>query len=224
MLKINGKEIKGFQYADGVHWYWGDKEVAVINELRREIEWCDRTFNFPIEVVNAIRDKIPTPDGQWIIEARRTSLSATQGNISIFVNNKDMDMHFEDKMERDENGNYVSTTPDSELGKFVYACLWHPYDEIYHYSDRFKSMFKPNWKDKGQKSNYKLLAQKYIRYGITWLNGEFDTYKGKTTVIEPEEDLTEKQLDELCNVIKEDSRVKMARVDSKYTIAIVFTC
>lgn len=148
MQKINGKEIKGFQCADGVHWYWGDKEVAVINELRREIEWCDRTFNFPTEVVNAIRDKIPTPDGQWIIEARRTSLSATQGNISIFVNNKDMDMHFEDKMELNENGNYVSTTPDSELGKFVYACLWHPLDEIYHYSDRFKRLFKPNWKDK----------------------------------------------------------------------------
>lgn len=98
MQKINGKEIKGFRYADGVHWYWGDKEVAVINELRREIEWCDRTFKFPTEVVNAIRDKISTPDGQWIIEARRTRLSATQGNISIFVNNKDMDMHFEDKI------------------------------------------------------------------------------------------------------------------------------
>ena len=68
MQKINRKEIKGFQYADGVHWYWGDKEVAVINELRREIEWCDRTFNFPTEVVNAIRDKIPTPDGQWIMQ------------------------------------------------------------------------------------------------------------------------------------------------------------
>lgn len=148
MQKINGKEIKGFQCADGVHWYWGDKEVAVINELRREIEWCDRTFNFPTEVVNVIRDKMPTPNGQWIIEARRTSLSATQGNISIFVNNKDMDMHFEDKMVLDENGNYVSTTPDSELGKFVYACLWHPLDEIYHYSDRFKRLFKPNWKDK----------------------------------------------------------------------------
>lgn len=148
MLKINGKEIKGFRYVDGVHWYWGDKEVAVINELRREIEWCDRTFNFPVEVINTIRDKIPTPDGQWIIEARRTSLSATQGNISIFVNSKDMDMHFEDKMELDENGKYVSTTPDSELGKFVYACLWHPLDETYHYSDRFKRLFKPNWKDK----------------------------------------------------------------------------
>lgn len=147
MLKIDGKEIKGFSYADGVHWYWGDKEVAVINELRREIEWCDRTFNFPTEVVNTIRDKIPTPDGQWIIEARRTNLSATQGNISIFVNNKDMDMHFEDKMELDKNGNYVSTTPDSELGEFVYACFWHSFDYLYHYSDRFKNLFKPNWRE-----------------------------------------------------------------------------
>ena len=51
-------------------------------------------------------------------------------------------------MKLDKNGNYVSTTPDSELGKFVYACLWHPLDETYHYSDRFKRLFKPNWKDK----------------------------------------------------------------------------
>lgn len=148
MKTIQGKEIKGYSCADGVHWYWGDKEVAVINELRREIEWCDRTFNFPTEVVNAIRDKIPTPDGQWIIEARRTRSSATQGSISIFVNNKDMDMYFEDKMELDDNENWTSTTPDSELGKFVYACLWHKYDNIMHYSDRFKRLFKPNWKDK----------------------------------------------------------------------------
>lgn len=146
-LKIEGKEIKGISYADGVHWYWGYKEVAVINELRREIEWCDRLFNFPDEVVNTIRNKIPIPAGQWIIEARRTKSSATQGNISIFVNNKDMDMHFEDKIECDDNGNYVSTISDNELGKFVYACLWHKYDDVYHYSDRFKSLFKPNWKD-----------------------------------------------------------------------------
>lgn len=147
MQKIKGKEIKGYSYADGVHWYWGDKEVAVINEIRREIEWCDRTFNYPNEVINAIRSKVPSPVGQWLIEARRTKLSATQGTISIFVNNKDMDMHFEDKMQHDKNGNYVSTTPDDELGSFVYACLWHKFDKIYHYSDRFKSLFKPNWKN-----------------------------------------------------------------------------
>lgn len=148
MQKINGKEIKGYSYADGVHWYWGNKEVAVINELKREIEWSNRTFNFPNEVVNAIRDKMPAQNGQWIIEARRTRSSATQGTISIFVNNKDIDIHFEDKMQLDKNGNYVSTTADNELGKFVYACLWHPLDYIYHYSDRFKSLFKPNWKNK----------------------------------------------------------------------------
>lgn len=148
MIKqIQGKEIKGYSYADGVHWYWGDKEVAVINELRREIEWCDRTFKFPQEVVDDIRSRIPVADGVWIIEARRTRSSATQGNISIFVNNKDMDMHFEDKMELDDNGNWVSTTPDEELGKFVYACLWHKYDNMMHYSDRFKSLFKPDWRN-----------------------------------------------------------------------------
>ena len=147
MKTIQGKEIKGYSYADGVHWYWGDKEVAVINELRREIEWCDRTFNFPQEVVDDIRNRIPEPVGMWIIEASRTRSSVTQGNISIFVNNKDMDMHFEDKMELDDNGNWVSTTPDDELGKFVYACLWHKYDNMMHYSDRFKSLFKPDWRN-----------------------------------------------------------------------------
>lgn len=147
MKTIQGKEIKGYSYADGVHWYWGDKEVAVINEQRREIEWCDRTFMFPKEVVEDIRSRIPQPANTWIIEARRTQSSATQGNISIFVNNKDMNMHFEDKMELDSEGNWVSTTPDNELGKFVYACLWHKYDNIYHYSDRFKSLFKPNWRN-----------------------------------------------------------------------------
>ena len=152
MKIIQGKEIKGYSYVDGVHWYWGDKEVAVINEHRREIEWCDRTFNFPQEVVDDIRNRIPVADGVWIIEARRTRSSATQGNISIFVNNKDMDMHFEDKMELDDNGNWVSTTPDDELGKFVYACLWHKLDEVLHYSHRFRKLFKPNW-DKDEMEN-----------------------------------------------------------------------
>lgn len=63
MEMINGKEIKGYSYADGVHWYWGDTEVAVINEYRREIEWCDRTFNFPKEVVDEIRNKMPDNPG-----------------------------------------------------------------------------------------------------------------------------------------------------------------
>ena len=145
MKTIQGKEIKGDRHADGVQWYWGDKEVAVINEKRREIEWCDRTFNFPKEVVEDIRNRIPTADGVWIIEARRKKQSATQGNIHIFVNNIYTGMTFEDKQEL-FNGEWKSTTPDDELGKFVYACLWHPLDSIYHYSDIFKDIFKPGWR------------------------------------------------------------------------------
>ena len=32
--------------------------------------------------------------------------------------------------------------------------------------------------------DYKLLAQKYIKYGIEWLESEFDTYKGMTTIMD----------------------------------------
>lgn len=146
MKIIQGKDIKGFRYADGVHWYWGDKEVAVINEIRREIEWCDRIFKFPKEVIDDIRSRIPTAAGKWIIEARRTKISATQGSISIFVNNEFTGMVFEDKIEMNENGDYVSVIPDEDLGRFVYSCLWHPMDKLYHYSDRFKDIFKPDWR------------------------------------------------------------------------------
>lgn len=145
MKTIQGKEIKGFSYADGVHWYWGDKEVAVINEKRREIEWCDRTFNFPQEVIDDIRNRIPVADGVWIIEARRNSQSVTQGTVSIFVNGKDMNMVFNDEKEL-VDGEWKSMTPDDKLGKFVYACLWHPLDSIYRYSDRFKDIFKSGWR------------------------------------------------------------------------------
>ena len=146
MKTIQGKEIKGYSYADGIHWYWGDKEVAVINEMRHEIEWCDRTFKFPKEVVDDIRNRIPIADGVWIIEARRTRQSTTQGSISIFVNSKDMNMHFKDDIEL-VNGEWKSVVPDEELGKYVYASLWHNHDDIYNYSDRFKTLFHPKWKE-----------------------------------------------------------------------------
>lgn len=138
-------KIVGYSYADGVHWHWNDKEVAVINN-RGEIEWCVRTYNLPEEVVAEIRNRVPRPSGTWLIEAKRNRQSVTQGTVSIYVNGKDMDMHFDDKMEL-KNGEWVSTTPDSEIGKFVYACLWHKLDNLYHYSERFKDIFKPNWRE-----------------------------------------------------------------------------
>lgn len=143
---VCGKEIKGFCYADGTHWFWGDTEVAVINEKRREIEWCNRIFKFPKEVVEKVRSKLPTTPGVWIIEARRVACSATGGNIHIFVNNNDMGMTFDDKYELAQDGNWHSMMSDEELGKCVYACLWHKYDNVYHYSDRFKDLFNPDWR------------------------------------------------------------------------------
>ncbi len=68
--------------------------------------------------------------------------------------------------------------------------------------------------------DYKLLAQKYIKYGIEWLDGEFDTYKGMTTIMETEENLNREQLEMLCDEIKKDTRVKMAMIDSEYECTI----
>ena len=72
--------------------------------------------------------------------------------------------------------------------------------------------------------DYKLLAKKYIKYGIKWLEGEFDTYKGMTNIMETEENLTGEQLRMLCDEIKKDTRVKMAMIESEheYTITIMF--
>jgi hypothetical protein len=143
---IKGKELVGLRFADGVHWHWGDTEVAVINEVYREIEWCDRVFKFPEEVVSAVRSKMPVQAGQWLIEARRNRISTTQGSICIFVNNQYMDMAFKDEYVL-VNGEYESINKDEDLGKFVYASLWHSHDSVYRYSDRFKSLFKPDWRD-----------------------------------------------------------------------------
>ena len=72
--------------------------------------------------------------------------------------------------------------------------------------------------------DYKALSDKYIEYGIEWLTGEFDIYKGMTTIIETEEDMTEAQLDILCKEIKKDNRIKMAMIESvkESTITIMF--
>ena len=65
--------------------------------------------------------------------------------------------------------------------------------------------------------DYKLL-------GIEWLESEFDTYKGMTTIMETEENLNGEQLRMLCDEIKKDTRVEMAMIESEheYTITIMF--
>jgi hypothetical protein len=72
--------------------------------------------------------------------------------------------------------------------------------------------------------DYKLLAQKYIKCGIEWLEDKFNTYEGMTTIMEAEEPLNEEQLEMLCEEIKKDSRVKTAMIDCVYnpTITVIF--
>lgn len=136
---IKGKPIKGYCFADGCHWYWGETEVAVIDDHTGEIEWCDRKFKFPDEVIQAIRERKPKPDATWIIEARRISHSATQGSIRLTINGKHLITFGDDKKLID--GEWQGR-PDSELGSLVCAAFWNPYDDLYHYSDRAKELFK----------------------------------------------------------------------------------
>lgn len=70
----------------------------------------------------------------------------------------------------------------------------------------------------------KKLSEKYINYGITWLNREFDDYKGLTTTITVDEELSSNQLLSLCAEIKKDKRVRVAIAEreERNTITIMF--
>lgn len=37
-MKVKGQKLKGYSYADGIHWHWGDTEIAVIDQVTSEIE------------------------------------------------------------------------------------------------------------------------------------------------------------------------------------------
>lgn len=146
MLKIEDKEIKGYQFADGVHWFWGDEEVAIINERTSEIEWCERKLYFPKKVIEAIYSKKPKPSAKWIIEAKRISDSITQGFIDIQINGESL-ITFNDDKEIGADGKYHSQYSDEELGKFVIAAFWHKMDSVYCYSNKAKKMFCSKWEE-----------------------------------------------------------------------------
>lgn len=137
-------EFKGYSRADGVHWYVDEKEVAIIDEVNREIQWLVPKAKLSEDVISTIRGKLPNPAGKWIVEARRNRLSATQGNITIFVNDKPV-ATYNDEMQLDGNGQYVSKWSDDNIGALVCSTFWHRYDFIYHYSNAVKKVFYPDW-------------------------------------------------------------------------------
>ena len=145
MKEILGKEIKGYQYANGVHWYWGDQKVAVIDNVIGDIEWYTPLYKLPAEVIADIRERKPKASEKWLIEAKRIQYSVTQEEIAIFINNEEV-IRFGSEMKIGDDGKYHSIYSDEELGELVYAFFWHKYDNIYHYSDIAKDIFYPGWR------------------------------------------------------------------------------
>lgn len=77
------------------------------------------------------------------IEVKRRRLSVTQGQADVYVNGE-MVISFGDTIEiindgqpyySEKIGNWASTVPDS---KFIRGLLFHPYDDVYHYSEKVK--------------------------------------------------------------------------------------
>lgn len=145
--EIKGKEVKGYSYVDGVHWHWGDQEIAVIDQVTSEIEWCVRKCSLPVEVIQAVRDRRPKAAGKWTVEVKRISQSTTQGSLLVQIDGKTV-MTFSDDKVLGESG-WKSKTPDEELGRLVCSAFWHPLDQTYHYSDRAKKIFSANAGDAG---------------------------------------------------------------------------
>jgi len=150
--EIQGKEMKGYSYADGVHWHWGDQEVAVIDQVTSEIEWCVRKCSLPDEVVQAVRDRRQKAAGKWTIEVKRVSQSATQGTLLVQINGETVMMFGDDKI-LGENG-WESKIPDEELGRLVYSTFWHPMDQIYHYSDKARKLFAGTVEERENKPQF----------------------------------------------------------------------
>lgn len=161
-MEIKGKELTGYSYADGVHWHWGNTEIAVIDQATSEIEWCVRKCSLPAEVIQAVRDRRPKADGKWVIEVRRVSQSATQGALLVQIDGETV-MTFGDDKILGENG-WESRIPDKELGRLVCSTFWHPMDWFYHYSDKARELFYADGgADKGEE--YKLRFWRYTSFG-----------------------------------------------------------
>ena len=76
---------------------------------------------------------------------KRERQSVTQGSATVYLNGEKV-LTFGDTIEYIKEGqpyygqkigNYASTSPDSV---FINGVLFHPYDDIYHYSEKVKEI------------------------------------------------------------------------------------
>ena len=86
------------------------------------------------------------------IEVKRRRPSVTQGEAEVYVNGEKV-ITFGDTIEiikdgqpyyGEKVGSLASTKPDSD---FIKGLLWHPYEQIYHYSEPVKRILEKGVED-----------------------------------------------------------------------------
>ncbi len=129
--EYEGKEIKGYSYADGVHWYWEDQEIAVINDETGDIEWSIRKYDIPYPVIDAIRERRPKPAASFRFDIQPVDISTTQCYIVVLLNGEKV-MTFGDDKEL-VDGRWVSKAMSRKnIGRLLY--------ETFRQSDKLKEL------------------------------------------------------------------------------------
>ncbi len=89
------------------------------------------------------------------IEVKRIRGSVTQGSADVYVNGEKV-MQFQDDIQMIKPGkmfygekidDWASVVPDAN---FIASLLWHPWDNMFHYSDKVKEILKKSIKEDGQ--------------------------------------------------------------------------
>lgn len=89
------------------------------------------------------------------IEVKRIRQSVTQGEAAVYVNGEKVIQFGDDiqmvqpgqKYYGEKIGNWASTKPDAD---FVKGLLWHPFDDMYHYSDKVKAILEKSIEEDGK--------------------------------------------------------------------------
>lgn len=68
------------------------------------------------------------------------------------------------------------------------------------------------YKDARKENNYKELANRYIQQGMINLIKDFGDYKGYTTLVYVNPDLSEKELVKICQIMESDKRIKSVNI------------
>lgn len=89
------------------------------------------------------------------IEVKRIRMSVTQGEVAVYVNGEKV-IQFGDDIQLikpgqtyygEKIGNWASVKPDAA---FIKGLLWHPLENMYHYSDKVKEILEKSILEEGQ--------------------------------------------------------------------------